>query len=152
MKMDNKYFQYALLGILVLVILGGHTYHMFFHKNMKSPTNVNSDEASINQVTANTVNIEIKDYEYTPSYIKIKKGTTVVWTNIDVDRHNAMRDHGEEHPHNPEDVHNQATHGFNSPLLAQGESWSYTFNEEKGMINYHCGPHPHMKGVIEIIE
>lgn len=35
-----------------------------------------------------------------------------------------------------------------SPLLAKGESWSRTF--ANGTHEYHCHPHPHMKGVVKV--
>src|SRR3989338_1937486 len=34
-----------------------------------------------------------------------------------------------------------------SSLLGQGETYSYTFSTP-GIFNYHCAPHPYMKGKI----
>lgn len=98
----------------------------------------------------NKVGIKIKDYKFTDQVIKVKKGTTVTWTNYDTVQHNAMREHeGDDTPHDPTAY---GTGGFNGPLLSRGESWSYTFNEQVGTINYHCGPHPYMKGMVQIVE
>jgi plastocyanin len=37
------------------------------------------------------------------------------------------------------------------PLLARGESYSFTFNDA-GSIPYHCSPHPYMKGSVTVVE
>lgn len=79
------------------------------------------------------VNISIQNYEFTPSTITVKKGNTVTWTNMDNVRHN---------------VKNET---FNSPLISNGETFSYTFNET-GVYNYACTPHPFMKGTIIVEE
>lgn len=94
--------------------------------------------------------INIKDFKYQKQNIKIKKGTKVTWINRDSMEHNVMKQHeGEEHAHAAPE-HGEATEGLESPLIVQGESWSYTFNEV-GTENYHCAPHPYMKGSVTVI-
>ncbi len=91
------------------------------------------------QVTGDTavsdssdVSIEINGFAYSPATIKIKKGTTVTWTNKDQVRHNVVSDEGNE---------------LSGQLLAQGESYSHTF-DEVGTFAYHCAPHPRMMGTV----
>jgi plastocyanin len=38
-----------------------------------------------------------------------------------------------------------------SPLLANGDSWSYTF-EEAGTYQVQCRPHPHMRQTVHVVE
>lgn len=99
-----------------------------------SEAEVLEDEAGV--VETSEVNIE--DSAYGPANIRVKKGTTVTWTNKDTIRHDIAPD--EENPNFQ-----------GSELLGQGESYSFTFNEV-GTYNYHCTPHPFMKGSVEVVE
>jgi len=73
---------------------------------------------------SNVYNIEISDYKFVPDDVTIKKGTTVVWTNVD-----------------------PVSHTVSSSLLSKtsgkiesGGSWNYTFNTT-GTWNYYCAYH-----------
>ena len=64
-------------------------------------------------------------------------GVTITWTNNDRKNH---------------DVHVHDLAGkmvAHSPVLARGESWSFTFNSI-GIYNIHCDIHPRMKGTVTI--
>lgn len=78
----------------------------------------------------------IQDFKYGPETITVKAGTTVTWTNQDTIRHNVVTD-GEDGP--------------NGPLLAQGESYSFTF-DTPGTYEYYCQPHPYMKATVVVTE
>lgn len=94
------------------------------------------NEANQSQPT-NTDKAEIKDFAFTPAKITVKKGTTVTWTNQDGARHDVTPD--------------QPSEKFKaSQLLAKGETYSFTFNDE-GTYTYHCSPHPYMKGTVEVV-
>lgn len=98
------------------------------------------------------VTIAIKDFKYTKSNIKIKRGTTVTWTNQDTVKHNVMQDHNDS-----DAAHDAPSKGevkpdiFASQLLDKGESYSFTFNEA-GTDPYHCSPHPYMKGSVTVVD
>lgn len=86
------------------------------------------------------VTVSIIGNSYYPKVIEIEPGTKVTWVNEDVFAflagefagiHNAMGGNGD-------DVQ------FNTPLLAHGESASFTFDKE-GSYDYTCQPHPYMK-------
>jgi plastocyanin len=66
----------------------------------------------------------------------VQKGTTVTWTNYDPVAHSVESG-----------THDNPTGLFESSLLNQGQSFSYTFNEA-GTFVYHCDPHPYMTGVV----
>ena len=76
-----------------------------------------------------TNSVEIKDFAFNPSIINIKAGTVVTWTNQDTAKHTVKLDEIE------------------SPSLAKGQSWSYSFTTP-GTYNYICGLHPSMQGKI----
>jgi len=73
--------------------------------------------------------VSIKDFKFQPDQVTIKKGDTVIWTNIDPV---------------PHDVKSK---GFESPDMKKGETYSKTFNEA-GTFDYLCEIHPNMKGKV----
>ena len=84
------------------------------------------------------VAMDIGDFDFEKSNIKIKVGTTVTWTNQDTARHNVV-------------TSGDGSAKLASELLAKGESYSYTFTTA-GMTEYLCEPHPYMKGMIHVVE
>ncbi|HKZ60922.1 MAG TPA: plastocyanin/azurin family copper-binding protein [Nitrososphaera sp.] len=70
----------------------------------------------------------------------------VVWTNNDGTAHTVTTD---------DDYVDQINGAFDSTvqlgtLIDPGETFEFTFTKE-GEYAYHCTPHPHMKGVVEIV-
>lgn len=98
------------------------------------------------------VSMNIEDFKYEKPNIKIKKGTTVTWTNKDVKEHNVMVEHA-----NSDDAHDAPSadevdpNSLGGPLLQRGESYKFTFNEVSDN-PYHCSPHPYMKGRVTVVE
>jgi quinohemoprotein ethanol dehydrogenase len=76
--------------------------------------------------------VKIDDYTYGPSRITVTTGTKVTFTNSGVTPHNASSSDGG---------------GWDTGLLAKGESASVTFNQP-GTYTYVCTPHPSMIGQI----
>jgi len=74
----------------------------------------------------------IENFAYSQKELTISVGDTVTWTNKDQVKHNVASDDGNE---------------LAGPLLAQGESYSHTFNAP-GTYAYHCTPHPFMQAKI----
>ena len=81
-----------------------------------------------------TDKVAIQNYNFSPSSIKVKAGTTVTWTNQDDVHHTVTMDSG-------------SSGGPDSSQLGKGESYSYTFSKA-GTYNYHCGIHPEMHGTV----
>jgi plastocyanin len=81
-----------------------------------------------------TYNIDISNFAFTESDITVEAGSTIVFTNKDKVKHNAVADNGD----------------FKLPLLAQGESASVTLSKP-GEYTYFCEPHKDfMKGKITV--
>jgi plastocyanin len=102
--------------------------------NMSSDDN-NSGSSSDTTDAVETDKVAIKDFAFSPATIKVKKGTTVTWTNNDSIGHTVTGLNG----------------GPDSELLDNGESYTFTFNET-GTFEYKCTPHPQMKGEVVVTE
>ena len=86
---------------------------------------------------AETVEILIQDYTFTPALLTIKTGITVKWTNREKRTTHSVLFSGPG--------------GFESERLFPGESWERRF-ETPGSYAYGCGPHPEMKGAIVVTD
>lgn len=75
--------------------------------------------------------VTIKDFAFDPASVTVKVGESVTWTNQDSATHTIAGDNG----------------GFQSGDLANGDSFSFTF-DQAGTYTYHCGIHPNMKGTV----
>lgn len=107
----------------------------------KNPTKQpQQDTTQSNQVEQAANQVSINEYAFTPAVLKVKKGTTVVWVNQDSAAHTVETSDKES-----------AEQVMTSPLLKKGERHSITFNTV-GTFNYLCGPHPYMKGSVEVTE
>ena len=84
------------------------------------------------QETPKTYNVRIENFAYSPATIRIKVGDKILWKNYDTARHTVTSDDGNE---------------MNSELLNKGESYEHIFSTA-GTYNYHCTPHPYIKGNI----
>lgn len=79
--------------------------------------------------------ITISMYAYHPGALTVAAGDTVTWTNLDTVGHDVT-----------------VTRGpvlFHSPLLSQGQSWSYTFTVA-GPYTYICSVHPDMTATLTV--
>jgi plastocyanin len=80
--------------------------------------------------------VYINSMSFGPRTLKVKAGTTVIWTNHDVTSHTVTFDDG----------------SVNSGELKPGDSYEFTFTTP-GTYNYHCSMHPElMKAAIEVEE
>jgi plastocyanin len=75
---------------------------------------------------------------YDPNPVQVKAGGTVTWTNNDSTAHTATSGQGAE----PDGT-------FDSGILAQGASFSFTF-ENAGEYPYFCTLHPNMVGTVSV--
>lgn len=84
------------------------------------------------------VTINIDDFLYEQTVVTVSKGTTVTWVNDGQVRHDVVTADGSE------------IDGINSELLANGETFSHTF-DTAGQFDYFCSPHPsQMRGVVVV--
>jgi plastocyanin len=89
---------------------------------------------AVQQIPAGeAVAVEVVDYEYKPSRLTIKAGTTVRWTNHAQDVHTATAN----------------DQSWDSGDIEAGASWIHRF-DKPGEYPYSCTPHPAMRGVIVV--
>ena len=81
------------------------------------------------------VEIEISDFAFDGSTVRVPPGTIVRWVNRDPVAHTATSDAG----------------GWDSGLVGPGETWEREFSEP-GRHAYHCTPHPFMTGTVVVTE
>ena len=81
-----------------------------------------------------TDTIIIDNNTYVPPTLNVTVGTTVTWIN---------------HNPDPQDVVSDARI-FDSGILANGQKYSYTFNETGGY-HYHSSINPNMNGTILVL-
>ncbi|MGW6935237.1 cupredoxin domain-containing protein [Lentzea sp. NPDC054927] len=81
---------------------------------------------------AETHRIPIAQYAYVPATMTVHVGDVVTWTNQD------------------QAAHDVAGGTFRSPMLAQGQSWSFTFTQP-GTFDYICSVHPDMRAQIIVL-
>jgi plastocyanin len=91
--------------------------------------------ASTSSTQPVTKTVSIQNFAFSPATLTVKKGTTIVWTNLDSATHTVTSDTGK----------------FNSGNLSQNKTFSYTFNTA-GAYAYHCAIHPMMIGTITVTE
>jgi plastocyanin len=84
-------------------------------------------------VQAADIWVDISDYAYSPPHLYLPVGSTVIWTNYDEAGHTVT----------------SSANQFDSGLLAQGQTWSYTFNSV-GDFDYYCTPHPWMIAEVHV--
>lgn len=104
--------------------------------NMASGNQSEASESSDEPMQTNMV--FMKNIDFTPEKITVKKGTTVTWTNQDDVQHNVA-------PDNPTEEFKK------SELFGKGGTYSVTFNTV-GSYSYNCTPHPFMKGTVVVTE
>lgn len=77
------------------------------------------------------VEVEIREFRFQPDTLRVTPGTTVRWINRDAVAHTSTAE----------------DEGWSSPLIGPGETYTRRFGSA-GTFNYHCSPHPFMRGVI----
>lgn len=75
------------------------------------------------------IEVKMKNMEFSPATVEIKKGDVVEWKNEDITPHTATAS------------------SFDSGSIETGESWRKTFTEA-GNVSYACTFHPTMKGAV----
>ena len=128
-----------IITILAVVFIIGFVSYSLFSKKTEAPAEVTNNMINNPVVESNTqtnqeVAININNFVFNPATLKIKVGTKVTWTNGDSAPHTITSDTGTV---------------LNSPNLAKGESFSFTFTDV-GTFAYHCAVHPMMKGNIVV--
>ena len=83
--------------------------------------------------SADSVNVEMKGFTFSPQELTVKVGTKVTWTNMDGASHDVKAADG----------------SWGSDSLANGQTFSKVFDKE-GTYAYVCTFHPGMTGTIVV--
>jgi glucose/arabinose dehydrogenase/plastocyanin len=83
--------------------------------------------------TGGSADVQIANFGFQPQQVSVPAGTTVRWTNYDLDYHTVTFDDGT----------------LNSGNIQQGETYVHTFTQP-GTHTYYCIPHPYMTGTLTI--
>ncbi len=97
------------------------------------------------------VSMDIASFEYEKNNIKVTAGTKVTWTNRDSTAHNVMLIDEATAQQVVEAPTEMSEDILSGPLLDEGESYSFTFNEV-GSFDYRCAPHPNMVANVTVVE
>ena len=79
--------------------------------------------------------VAIRQMQFAPARLIVKKGATVTWTQNDRMPHNVIASNG----------------AFGSDTLTGGQQFSKTF-DEAGTYGYYCSLHPSMRGEVVVVE
>ena len=79
--------------------------------------------------TPSSVAVDISGFTFVDAAVRVRVGGSVTWTNRDTAQHSATGS------------------GFNTGLLALGQSASVTFNTP-GTYQYQCSPHSSIRGTV----
>jgi plastocyanin len=81
-----------------------------------------------------TTSVQIANFAFAPSAIRVAVGTTVTWTNADIEQHTVT----------------ERNRAFDSDVVNGNQTYSFTFTKP-GTYQYFCQIHPHMTGRVEVI-
>ncbi len=141
----------SILALVIALLIAG----CISYKQPETPaTTTEETEApptpptpAIPETKENTV--EITSAGFNPSTVTIKAGDKVTFTNKDTSTHWPASAVHPTHTDYPETGGCIGSKFDACKGLAQGESWSFTFNE-KGSWNYHDHLNPSLKGTIVV--
>lgn len=87
--------------------------------------------------------VAIDGFAFLADSLVVEEGTTVTWINCEDPFANgpSAADHTV--------TSDEGARPLDSPTLAPGESYSFTFTET-GEFPYHCTPHPFMEGIVVV--
>lgn len=130
--MNSKRAIYIVAAIIFTAVVG----IVAAKNNMKTTL---PPAASASSIAATPNAVTIANYEFKPTPVTVKVGTTVTWTNSDIARHSIVSD----------DPQSQfAPHG---DLINQDGKYTFTFTKP-GTYKYHCEPHPYMHGTVVVTQ
>jgi plastocyanin len=118
-----------LLGICGFVIVIGGA----FLVRSRGSSGTGDDDAPAKAVAlavaSSVAQVSMRDLQFYPATIEVRKGDMVEWKNDDLVPHTAT------------------SVSFNSGTIVSGQSWRHTFTHA-GNFPYVCTFHPQMKGVV----
>lgn len=108
------------------------------HTPTNTPTNTATATATktpTSTPTPSIVTVTIQNFKFHPAGLKIRSGTTVMWTNLDTVGHTVTAD----------------DNSWTSNILAQGQTYTHEFTSTSTITTtYQCSIHPFMHGLITV--
>ena len=121
-----------LLGLaLSLLVAGCNQSSGSTEAAASGPANKTQTGGSSAKSNGSEAAVTISNSQFQPAELKVKTGTTVVWTNSDSVGHQ-IHDDGD---------------GFRSDIIGRGGKVGVEYSRP-GRFSYHCHVHPNMKGII----
>ena len=124
--------------VLAVVVVVAGVAAGCFSEHLQGPGEVSDAECTlpIDSPVIGSVGVvvAIRNFDFEPNEVRIPRGARVTWLNCEepnVDQHTSTSDDGE----------------WDSPLLSAGQSYTQVF-DQVGTFDYHCVPHPAMRGVV----
>jgi plastocyanin len=117
----------AVVIVIIVIVVVAAAAALFYMPSTNSPGGYSGQ----NKGSSSTNSVEIKNFAFGPTPLTVSVGTTVTWTNNDTTTHTVTSTSGPT--------------SFDSGNLAQGSTFSYTFNQT-GTYDYICTIHPDMHG------
>ena len=112
-----KRITFAIATVMITVLLGAATASRSFAADSATPA----------------AEVNIDNFSFSPVTIKVKAGTTVIWTNRDDIPHTVVAN----------------DKSFKSKVLDTGEKFSFTA-AKPGTYPYFCSVHPKMTGTLVV--
>lgn len=126
-RAGQKTLRTWLLGTCGLaIILGG-----VFLVGSRGSSDTGNGSAPANAVASDVTQVSMRNLQFSPVTIEVKKGDVVEWKNDDLVPHTAT------------------CAAFDSGTIISGKSWRHTFTNA-GNFSYVCTFHPAMKGVVNV--
>lgn len=94
---------------------------------------VGTVQAPLTAAAADSADVDVADFEFTPAEVTVAPGGTVRWTLTGQAPHTVTSD------------------TFDSGMLKAGDTYEQTF-DDVGTIDYRCDFHPEMKGTVTVAE
>lgn len=133
-KMSARIWLLAILAILLLV----GAYLLWGKRALPVPNPFTSFRPTPAPLI--TAQVSIKATGFSPQTLQVKKGTQVIWLNLDARPHQIMTD--------PHPLHNSLSQFQQNSPLKQGDTFSFTF-DKTGTFTYHDETNPlKVKGIV----
>lgn len=126
----------AVSALVIAVVASLPLASCFSEKTTAGPLPLTGD-CTIPNAAAGTVIVFVRNFTFIPEQVTIKRGSKVTWVNCEdpgSDAHTATSDAGI----------------WDSPSIPVGAVFTRTFSDAGTVFNYHCTPHPFMKGTVNV--
>jgi plastocyanin len=135
----------VVIGLIVWAVMGANSSTNTSSTTTTTPSTTDTTDTTGDTntpiVARETVTVTMKNSQFSPKTLTVKRGTTVKWVNEDTVRHNVVAANENDKSGLPSD----------NALFGKGGTYEFTF-ETIGTFEYKCTPHPFMTGTIEVTE